>query len=179
MYSLFKSTMSQYNNGNAINHISVIPDYMDNKVEKSDEGLYIKLTKEDNGEIGEEPCLERTVDEEEEGEVEVNNDDEKEEVELLDSNDEDEKSIDNKLYILSINGIPYYYQDTLKEAREQMVCLANHLVGTLNNTNGPGHIYVTDNNMKKIKVIAPYNFLMLTYNYVIHEISLEYAIKLL
>ena len=29
--------MSQYNNGNAINHISVIPDYMDNKVEKSDE----------------------------------------------------------------------------------------------------------------------------------------------
>jgi hypothetical protein len=171
--------MSQYNNGNAINHISVIPDYMDNKVEESDEGLYIKLTKEDNGEIGEESCLERTVEEEEEGEVEVNNDDEKEEVELLDSNDEDEKSIDNKLYILSINGIPYYYQDTLKEAREQMVCLANHLVGTLNNTNGPGHIYVTDNNMKKIKVIAPYNFLMLTYNYVIHEISLEYAIKLL
>ena len=179
MYSLFKSTMSQYNNGNAMNHISVIPDYMDNKGEESDEGLYIKLTKEDDGEIGEEEAtLEKPVEEDEEAEVEEKRNDE-EEVELLDSNDDDEKSSDNRLYILSINGIPYYYQDTLKEAREQMVSLANHLVGTLNSNNGPGHIYVTDNNMKKIKVIAPYNFLMLTYNYVIHEISLEYAIKLL
>ena len=99
------------------------------------------------------------------------------EAEVLNVNDTDENKINDKIYIISINGIPYYYEKTLLEARTQMMDLANFFVGNLNNTQGAGHLLITDNNLKKVKIIAPYNFLMLTYNYVIHEITLEYAIK--
>ncbi len=175
--------MSQYNNANHINNIPVIPDYLDIK-DENDDGLFITLNREgENNEdevkpeeedVGDEPgTINNPIDlTQEEDEVEH------EEEEMLNTNDTDEAENETKIYVISVNNIPYYYESTLTEARTQMINLANHFVGGLNDVHGPGHIYVTDNNLKRVKVIAPYNFLMLTYNYVIHEISLEYAIKL-
>ena len=177
--------MSQYNNANHINSIPVIPDYLDIK-DDNDDGLFITLNRE--GENNEEEEVKPEEEDEpgtinnpidltqEENEVEV--EDEVEQEEMLNTNDTDEAENETKIYVISVNNIPYYYETTLTEARTQMINLANHFVGGLNDVHGPGHIYVTDNNLKRVKVIAPYNFLMLTYNYVIHEISLEYAIKL-
>lgn len=167
--------MSQYNNANHINSIPVIPDYLDLK-DNNDDGLFITLNREDDDEVeevGELGTINNPIDLTQDEVVE-----EEEQEEVLNSNDTDEEENKTKIYVISVNNIPYYYEATLTEARTQMINLANHFVGGLNEVHGPGHIYVTDNNLKKVKVIAPYNFLMLTYNYVIHEISLEYAIKL-
>ena len=175
MYSFVKNTMSQYNNANHINSIPVIPDYLDLK-DNNDDGLFITLNREDDDEVeevGELGTINNPIDLTQDEVVE-----EEEQEEVLNSNDTDEEENKTKIYVISVNNIPYYYEATLTEARTQMINLANHFVGGLNEVHGPGHIYVTDNNLKKVKVIAPYNFLMLTYNYVIHEISLEYAIKL-
>lgn len=176
--------MSQYNNANHINSIPVIPDYLDIK-DDNDDGLFITLNRE--GESNNNDEDEVKPEEEELGTInnpiDLTQDEnevveEEEQEEVLNSNDTDETENKSKIYVISVNNIPYYYESTLTEARTQMINLANHFVGGLNEVHGPGHIYVTDNNLKRVKVIAPYNFLMLTYNYVIHEISLEYAIKL-
>ena len=164
--------MSQYNNANHINSIPVIPDYLDLK-DNNDDGLFITLNREDDEEVGELGTINNPIDLTQDEVVE-----EEEQEEVLNTNDTDEEENKTKIYVISVNNIPYYYEATLTEARTQMINLANHFVGGLNEVHGPGHIYVTDNNLKRVKVIAPYNFLMLTYNYVIHEISLEYAIKL-
>ena len=174
--------MSKYNNANHINSIPVIPDYLDLK-DDNDDGLFITLNRE--GESNNNDEDEVKPEEEELGTInnpidltQEEEDEVVEEEEVLNSNDTDEEENKTKIYVISVNNIPYYYEVTLTEARTQMINLANHFVGGLNEVHGPGHIYVTDNNLKRVKVIAPYNFLMLTYNYVIHEISLEYAIKL-
>lgn len=99
------------------------------------------------------------------------------EVDILNENDTDEARMEDKLYIISINGIPHYYENSLNEARNQMLTIANYFVGNLNDNEGAGHLIITDNNLKKVKVVAPYTFLMLTYNYVIHELSIEYVVK--
>ena len=177
MYSLFKS-MNPTNN-----EIPAIPDYLMSSTVDTDD-LFIQLNNigEDINQETDSPAILKP-----EPEPEDNNepDDQKDiskedeaEGNLLNSNDEDEVNSENKIYILSVNGIPYYYENTVKEARSQMLSIANHFVATLNNANGPGHIYVTDNNLRKVRVIAPYHFLMLTYNHVIHELTLDYAVKL-
>jgi hypothetical protein len=102
---------------------------------------------------------------------------EEQEVDVLNENDADEARMEDKLYIISINGIPHYYENSLNEARNQMLTIANYFVGNLNENEGAGHLIITDNNLKKVKVVAPYTFLMLTYNYVIHELSIEYVVK--
>ena len=102
---------------------------------------------------------------------------EKEEVDVLNVNDTDEARIEDKLYIISINGIPHYYENSLNEALNQMLTIANYCVKNLNNNEGAGHLIISDNNLKKVKVVAPYTFFMLTFNYIIHELSIEYVVK--
>lgn len=97
---------------------------------------------------------------------------------LLNENDEDEANSKTKIYILSIDGIPFYYEPLLKDARNQLLNIANYYVGKLNSNNGLGHIIVSDNNLRQVKIVAPYTFLFLTYNHVIHELTLDYATKL-
>jgi hypothetical protein len=107
----------------------------------------------------------------EEAEVEKGND-------LLNENDEDEATSETKIYIISIDGIPFYYESLLADARNQLLNIANYYVGKLNSNDGPGHIIVSDNNLRQVKIVAPYTFLFLTYNHVIHELTLDYATKL-
>lgn len=100
------------------------------------------------------------------------------EEDVLNYNDTDENEIDDKIYIISIDGIPFYYEDSLVDAKNQVLRMSNNFVEILNNKYGPGHIFISDCNLKQVKIIAPYNFLMLTYNYLIHHITIDYVIKL-
>ena len=185
MYSLFKNTMSQYNNGNHINNIPVIPDYLDRR-DAVDDGSFVKINKlveeqenqNDTLKINAMMTINEEDEEEDVTEAEGEKEPKREEEELLNDEDSDELESKDKIYVISVNTIPYYYEENLKDARQQMLDLANHFAASLNDKNGPGHIYVTDHNLKHVKVIAPYSFLMLTYNHVMYEISVEYAIKL-
>ena len=186
MYSLFKNSMTtstttaassaSASDGTKITNID--SDYFQCPY-SSDTSEYIKLTDEDVREdvikedVKQEDVREENVKQDiKEDYQETSNDDD-----VLNDNDTDEARTDDKIYIISINGIPYYYEKTLTQARSQMMDLANYFVGNLNDTQGAGHLLITDNNLRKVKIISPYSFLMLTYNYVIHEISLDYAIK--
>lgn len=95
----------------------------------------------------------------------------------LDSGDEDETRVD-KIYVISINDIPYYYESDLDKAKDQMLMLGNEFVKNLDERDGSGHKLLCDFRMKKIEIIAPYSFLGLTYNRSMYELTLEYAVKI-
>ena len=82
------------------------------------------------------------------------------------------------VYVISMNGITYYYEHSLKDAQRQMLKIANNIVGEMNKVYGNGHVLVSDHNLREVRIVAPYAFFMLTYNYVIHELSIDYATKL-
>ena len=180
MYSLFKiSSAMTTDKTAAVASSEIDSDYIPcpTSLDTSD---YITLNNTNDGEEntneqeGEEDGEEGAAPIKEEGEE---GEEEEQEVDVLNHNDTDEARIEDKLYIISINGIPHYYENSLNEARNQMLAIANYFVGNLNDNEGSGHLIITDNNLKKVKVVAPYTFLMLTYNYVIHELSIEYVVK--
>ena len=106
-------------------------------------------------------------------EEEVAAEEEKEEEE-----EEEEEEVDERIYVISMNGITYYYEHSLKDAQRQMLKIANNIVGEMNKVYGNGHVLVSDHNLREVRIVAPYAFFMLTYNYVIHELSIDYATKL-
>lgn len=95
----------------------------------------------------------------------------------LNSGDEDESRVD-KIYVISINDVPYYYERDLDKAKDQMLILGNEFVKNLDDRDGSGHKLLCDFRMKKIEIIAPYSFLGLTYNRSMYELTLEYAVKI-
>lgn len=131
-------------------------------------GCRLRFNSEEENEVGDNDM---TEEEETKGGVTA-------EADLLNENDEDEATSETKIYIISIDGIPFYYESLLKDARNQLLNIANYYVGKLNSNNGSGHIIVSDNNLRQVKIVAPYTFLFLTYNHVIHELTLDYATKL-
>lgn len=177
MYSLFKISSAMTTDKTAtVASTEIDSDYLPcpTSLDTSD---YITLNnsyEEEEGTTREQDEIAPVIEKEEEEEEEEEN---KQEVDVLNQNDTDEVRIEDKLYIISINGIPHYYENSLHEARSQMLTIANYFVGNLNDNEGAGHLIITDNNQKKVKVVAPYTFLMLTYNYVIHELSIEYVVK--
>jgi hypothetical protein len=97
--------------------------------------------------------------------------------EKLDSGDEDESRVD-KIYVISIDGVPYYYEKDLDKAKDQMLMLGNEFVKNLDDKDGTGHKLLCDFKMKKIEIIAPFAFLGLTFNRSMHELTLDYAVKI-
>ena len=94
--------MSQYNNANHINSIPVIPDYLDLK-DNNDDGLFITLNREDDEEVGELGTINNPIDLTQDEVVE-----EEEQEEVLNTNDTDEEENKTKIYVISVNNIPYY-----------------------------------------------------------------------
>ena len=178
MYSLFKiSSAMPTDKTAAAAPTEIDSDYIPcpTSLDTSD---YIRLNNNSNEEEEEEGEEEEQEDgENEPAPITEEKEEAEQEVDVLNHNDTDEARMEDKLYIISINGIPHYYENSLNEARNQMLTIANYFVGNLNDNEGAGHLIITDNNLKKVKVVAPYTFLMLTYNYVIHELSIEYVVK--
>lgn len=181
MYSLFKTsmptTMSSNENKNTIDifeldsgfdcHINgctlrfdADKDYVNNSEGGDDEA-----PREKNEETP--PTEEEVVPVEKEKEAEVEAEEE-----------EEETSNDDTIYVISVNGKTYYYEYSLEDAQKQMMTIAKNIVGELDRIYGNGHVLLSDHNQKEVKIVAPYSFFMLTYNYVIHELSIDYATKL-
>jgi hypothetical protein len=185
MYSLFKTstTTTMDDQNSKVNVINILGyDVVDNShIDDcaisgtcSVNGCRLRF----NSEEAEDPELEEEEDNENENVTSEQNVTEEKDCDLLNVNDEDEATSENKIYIISVDGVPFYYETLLKDARSQLLNLANYDVGKLNTTFGPGHIIVSDNNLKKVQIVAPYTFLFLTYNHVIHELTLDYVTKL-
>jgi hypothetical protein len=117
----------------------------------------------------------------EEAEAEEDDDDDVEERnyneddDKLNYNDTDETDCENKVYIISLNGIPYFYDENLPSLRNTMWDIANNL---LKNSNSPSSNYILTNNSNEVKIISPYNFFwFFNYNHTISELKIDYVIK--
>lgn len=92
-------------------------------------------------------------------------------IEFLNENDDDEK-LENRLYILSIDGIPYFYEENLVNVRNKMWNVANTMLKTANDSN----LQILSSNINEIKIISPYQFFMLNYNHVLFHFTIDYVI---
>lgn len=96
--------------------------------------------------------------------------------EKINDDDDEEDSID-KLYVISMDTVPYYYENDLVSAREKMWKIANNLlkkdsVDEFDNSN-----YIFTNDLNKVSLISPYNFFGLNYHHTICELQIDYVIR--
>ena len=106
----------------------------------------------------------------------INLNEESNTVEKINPSDDGENVYD-KLYVISMDGIPYYYEDDLVSARTKMWAIANNLLkkdslDEFDNTN-----YIFTNNLNKVSLISPYNFFGLNYHHTICELQIDYVVR--
>lgn len=94
-------------------------------------------------------------------------------LDYLNDNDEDEK-LENRLYIISIDGIPYFYEKTLLNARNKMWNIANKMLKT--SQGSEKNLQILSSNVNEIKIITPYKFFLLHYNHVLFHFTLDYVL---
>jgi hypothetical protein len=91
----------------------------------------------------------------------------------LESDDEDEDNED-RIYILMVNNVPYYYDNNLSSARRTMMKLAKKLM--LSQDPEDPDMYIMTNNDNELKIIIPYDFLFVKYSQTIHTLKIDYVI---
>jgi hypothetical protein len=96
--------------------------------------------------------------------------------EKINEDDCDEDSVD-KLYVISLDGIPYYYENDLISARSKMWDIANNILkkDSVKDFENPNYIFT--NNLNKVSLISPYNFFGLNYHHTICELQIDYVIR--
>jgi hypothetical protein len=98
--------------------------------------------------------------------------------EKLNEDDEDENRPD-RIYIISIDNIPYYYEHDLISARAKMWSLGTEIMKEADSddfTFNPRCIFA-NSCQNKISVVSQYSFLGLNYNHTISELEINYVIK--
>jgi len=108
----------------------------------------------------------------------TNEDDEqiKENDEKINEDDEDEYSVD-KLYIISLDGVPYYYENDLISARSKMWDISNNILKKDSEKDFENPNYIFTNNLNKVSLISPYNFFGLNYHHTICELQIDYVVR--
>ena len=94
-----------------------------------------------------------------------NNDDEDEKTntnqeEFLDSNDEDELTADDKIYIISIDNVPHFYEESLSNAKKRMWDIATNILKTSNETEFGNDNFILSRNVYQVQIVCPYKFLI-------------------
>jgi hypothetical protein len=97
--------------------------------------------------------------------------------EKINKEDDEEDSLD-KLYVISMDSVPYYYENDLVSARTKMWAIANNLLRK-NSDNEFENCsnYIFTNDLNKVSLISPYNFFGLNYHHTICELQIDYVIR--
>ncbi len=90
--------------------------------------------------------------------------------------DDDDENVVDKLYVISIDGIPYYYENDLTSARSKMWAIANNLLKNDSQHNETTN-YIFTNSLNKVSLISPYNFFGLNYHHTICELQIDYVTR--
>ena len=91
----------------------------------------------------------------------------------LNDNDDDEK-LEDRFYIISIDGIPYFYEKSLVNARTKMWNIANTMLKTTNDSN----LQILSSNINEIKIVSPYQFFILNYNHILFHFTIDYVLPI-
>jgi len=116
-----------------------------------------------------------------EGEGDEENEEEEEIVtqeEKLNDGDEDEDD-EERIYIISINDVPYYYEDDLTSARSTMWSLAKTTLqkNADENENLESTSYIFTNNLNNLSIITPYNLFFFYYHQTMCDLKIDYVVR--
>ena len=115
-------------------------------------------------------------DEDDEDEDEDDEDEDEEDDEDDDEDDEDDEDDDDeeKLYIISINDEPCFYENSLKSAKSKILRISN----VLDRKNNKEYTsYICHSNTNKIDVIRNLNFILFSYNYILYSLKISSVTK--
>lgn len=96
---------------------------------------------------------------------------------FLDSNDDDEVSSSDKIYIISIDKVPHFYEHSLIDAKKRMWDLATNLLKTSNDSELGNANFILSRNVYQAQIVSPYKLLMLNYNHILFDLKIDYVIK--
>ena len=123
------------------------------------------------------------VEEDNEGEENVDGGDVEDENVEEDNVDDDEETVeDDRKYIISVDGIPYYYHNELETARRFMWSFGNNFITKngkyydIDEEISACEYYITTNDLNNIKVMKTYDFFFFTYSSIVSEIKIDYVI---
>jgi len=98
--------------------------------------------------------------------------------EKINEDDEDENRAD-RIYVISLDNIPYYYEHDLTAARAKMWSVATEIMKEADNDDYTfnSRCIFANSCQNKISVVSQYSFLGLNYNHTISELEINYVIK--
>ena len=96
---------------------------------------------------------------------------------LIDSNDEDEITADDKIYIISIDNIPHFYEQNFDQAKKKMWEIASNILKTSYDTEFENDNFILSRNVHQVQIVCPYKFLMLNYNHILFNLRIDYVVK--
>jgi len=126
---------------------------------------------------------EETIENEVEHEVEneVENEDEvvEEETGVPTQTEEDDDETVRK-YVISVDGIPFYYHNDLETARRYMWSIGNNFITPKKEIydleDEIDEYYITTNDLNNIKIMKTYDFFFFTYSSIVNELKIDYVI---
>lgn len=89
---------------------------------------------------------------------------------------DDDIEMENAVYIITINNEPYFYSDSLKMARENLLDISRKL--KLNsNQELFDNFYINEKNKNEIDIIYSYNLTLFSYNHLKYNIKIHTVTK--
>ena len=96
---------------------------------------------------------------------------------VIDSNDDDELNTDDKIYIISVDNIPHFYEENFDLAKKKMWEIATNILKTSNETDFDNDNFILSRNVHQVQIVYPYKFLMLNYNHILFNLRIDYVVK--
>lgn len=92
-------------------------------------------------------------------------------------NDSDsEEDNDDRIYIISIDNVPYYYENDLTTIRKKMWQLANTYIANVSDSYETYQDkYIMTNDMNEIQIVCPLDFILFKYSHVLHVLKIDYV----
>lgn len=127
---------------------------------------------------------ENEVEHENENEVEVEVEDEDEVVEeetgVPTQTEEEDDDETVRKYVISVDGIPFYYHNDLETARRYMWSIGNNFITPKKEIydleDEIDEYYITTNDLNNIKIMKTYDFFFFTYSSIVNELKIDYVI---
>ena len=125
-----------------------------------------------NDEINEEEVIENEeVIEDEGNDVDTQTD----ENDRIDENVEDENNVKRK-YVISVDGIPFYYHNDLETVRKCMWSMGNNYITPNEDDDNTDEYCITTNNINHIKIMKTYDFYFFKYSSIVNELKIDYVL---
>jgi hypothetical protein len=149
---------------------NIINEKIQDENDKADDENSKVEDKHDEDEHEDDEDEEDEDDEDEDDEDEDEDDDDEDEDEDEDDEDEDDEYEEDDIYIISIDGTPYFYEETLKDARKMLQKIARKIY---DNKKDLYNTCILEKNRDELHVINCIEFFIFSHNSILHTLNIE------